>query len=484
MKIRSYILSTVLILSSFHVFANKAHLTLSKADEAVKHAKAYRGTTLNVVWNEGLMAKEVLLYSAPLWEKLTGIKINVVELAIDEVYPSVSQEHFFNSYHYDVISIVPNRMPDYINLGALEPLDDYLEKFNYKSELQDIAPSFRDNWMQFNGKTYTIADDGDVLMLYYRKDLFSDATNKKEFLQQFGYPLAPPKDWQQFDQISEFFTTKLAPKTYGTAFMHKDLSHYFFSEQFRNNKGVFFDSDTMKSTINSQIGIDTLTKMIQRQQWMPPKAGQWSFMDVLSAFINGQVAMVEFWPPLGRWSEGYGLNSEHLAWVPESDVKGKVGYAVSPGEHSALAAGFSLSISSHSKNKQASYLFIQWMTSKEISLNRVKIPYSLRDPYRTTHFNDKSYRELWTGADDYLDTLQKSSENGLVDLSLLEINLYEKSLNEGLKAAFTKQLTATQALNLIAQQWDQITQAVGVEKQKQYYIEWKNSPFSYPIDKR
>jgi len=341
--------------------------------------------------------------------------------------------------------------------------------------LQDIAPSFRDNWMKFNGQTYTIPDDGDVLLLYYRKDLFSDQANKDEFFQQFGYQLAPPKTWQQFDQISAFFTAKLAPKMYGTAFMHKDLSHYFFSEQFRNNEGLFFDSETMEATINSEIGINTLTQMVNRQKWMPPKASQWSFMDVLSSFISGQVAMVEFWPPLGRWSEGYGLNSEYLSWVPKSDVKGKVGYAISPGQNSALAAGFSLSISSQSKNKQAAYLFIQWMTSKEISINRVKIPYSLRDPYRTSHFNDKSYKKLWAGADEYLDTLNQSSKKGLIDLSLLEINLYEKSLIEGLKAAFTKQLSPTEALNSIAQHWDKITQSVGIENQKKYYIKWQNA---------
>ncbi|WP_022941774.1 extracellular solute-binding protein [Psychromonas hadalis] len=483
MKIQYCVISTLLLLGSLVASPSRATTSVSKADEAVKHAQAYRGTSLNVIWNKGLMAKEILLYSAPLWEKLTGIKINVIELAIDEVYPSVSQEHFFKSYSYDVISIVPNRLPDYINLGAIEPLDAYLQQFNYKSELQDIAPSFRDNWMTFNGQTYTIPDDGDVLMLYYRKDLFSDPTNKKAFLQQFGYPLAPPKTWLQFDQIAAFFTDKLAPEVYGTAFMHNDLSHYFFSEQFRNNKGVFFDSETMKTTINSKIAIKTLTQMVNRQKWMPPKAGQWSFMDVLSSFISGQVAMVEFWPPLGRWSEGYGLNSEHLSWVPKSDVAGKVGYAVTPGQNSALAAGFSLSISSQSKNKQAAYLFIQWMTSKEISLDRVKIPYSLRDPYRTSHFNDPSYRELWAGAGEYLDTLEESSKQGLIDLSLLEINLYEKSLTEGLKTAFTKQLSPTQALNLIAQHWDRITYSVGLEKQKKYYIEWKNSPFSYPKDK-
>ncbi len=454
--------------------------TLTKADEAVKHAQKYRGTTLNVVWNKGLMSKEVWLYSGPLWEKLTGIKINVVELAIPEVYPSVEKEHFKQSGIYDIISIVPNRLPDYINLEALAPLDPYLEKYNYQDELNDIAPAFRNNWMTYQNKIYSIPDDGDILMLYYRKDLFESPKNKAAFLKKYGYPLAPPKTWQEFDQISDFFTAQYAPQMYGSAFMHQELSHYFFSEQFRINGGKFFDLKSMQAAINSEAGLKTLQQMIDRQASMPPGAESWSFMDVLGSFIYGRLAMVEFWPPLGRWAEGYGKDSEHLSWVPKSLVAGKVGYAPTPGGSHALAAGFGLSISQTSHNKEAAYLFIQWLTSKEISLNRVQIPYSLRDPYRISHFNSQSYQDLWPNADEYLSTLHKSTKHGLLDLSLLQITLYENSLVEGLRAALSHKLPPEQALDHVARQWNRITKSLGVEKQRQYYQEWMSRPMAYP----
>ena len=46
------------------------------------------------------------------------------------------------------------------------------------------------------------------------------------------------------------------------------------------------------------------------------------------------------------------------------------GYSLPPGGTPQLAAGFSLSVSSSSKNKEAAYLFIQWLNSEEISLQR------------------------------------------------------------------------------------------------------------------
>lgn len=476
-KTRLMSLFTLMLLSlSLSTYAASS----AKSEQAVAQAQQYRGITLNVVWNKGLMSKEVLLYSGPLWEQLTGIKINVIELAIPEVYPSVEKEHFKQSGSYDIVSIVPNRLPDYINLGALEPLDDYLDRYQYRADLNDITPAFRDNWMSFEGKVYSIPDDGDVLLLYYRKDLFEDPKNKAAFLKQYGYPLAPPKTWREFDQISAFFSDTYAPQMYGSAFMHQELSHYFFSEQFRLNGGRFFDPVTMQAKINSAEGLKTLEEMIARQSSMPPGVENWSFMDVLGSFIHGQLAMTEFWPPMGRWAEGYGKDSELLAWVPKSLVAGKVGYAPSPGGHGALAAGFGLSISSTSKNKEAAYLFMQWMSSQEVSLNRVQTPYSLRDPYRLSHYKSASYQSLWPGAKDYLDTLLTSTEKGLLDLSLLQINLYEKSLMEGLKAAFTRKLAPQDALDHIARQWDQITQSIGTEKQQHYYKAWMSKPLAYP----
>ncbi len=96
--------------------------------------------------------------------------------------------------------------------------------------------------------------------------------------------------------------------------------------------------------------------------------------------------------------------------------------------------------------------------------------------YRKSHYEDESYKSLWSNADEYLATLHQATENGLLDLALLQITLYENSLLEGLKVAFTKKVCPRQALDFVAIQWDQITQSVGIERQRKFYHEWKNLP--------
>ena len=131
--------------------------------------------------------------------------------------------------------------------------------------------------------------------------------------------------------------------------------------------------------------------------------------------------MATLWA-LGR---GYGTDQEALNWVPKTTIAGKVGYALPPGGHPELAAGFALSVSSTSKNKDAAYLFIQWLNSEDVSRQRVQLPYTLRDPFRDSHYADPGYLALWPNAKDYLAALKQASQTGLLDLSLLQTDKYE-----------------------------------------------------------
>ena len=81
-----------------------------------------------------------------------------------------------------------------------------VDKYGFRAELQKIAPTYRDNQMKVNGKIYGFPDDGDVFLMYYRKDIFADPALQKDFKAKLGYDLAPPKTWKQFGEIGQFLT--------------------------------------------------------------------------------------------------------------------------------------------------------------------------------------------------------------------------------------------------------------------------------------
>jgi multiple sugar transport system substrate-binding protein len=452
----------------------------SAAETAVKAAQQYKGTTINIVWEAGLQSLDPKNFSGPMWEKLTGIHVNVVEVATAEMFTKIMQEYRAGTGAYDALNVIPAWMPDLAQAGALEDLDPYVAKYGYADELQKIAPIYRDNQMKVNGKVYGFPDDGDVFVMYYRKDIFDDAKNKEEFKAKTGHDLAVPKTWAEFDEVGQFLTDKLQPNTYGAAFFRQPpYTMFMLEERFRNEGGKFFDADTMKATINSDIGVKVLTDMRNENKFMPPGVEQFGFVENLAAFLSGQTAMTISWPPYGRWAASYGTDEEAMNWVPKSTIAGKVGYALPPGGHPELAAGFALSVASTSKNKDAAYLFIQWLNSEEISTQRVKLPTALRDPFRTSHYTDPGYLALWPDAKDYLKTLQDASETGLLDLSLLQTDKYEEVLRQSISKLWAGEEPKA-IMDKAAADWDAITAEIGVDKQKAVYADWASKSGAYP----
>ncbi len=442
----------------------------SAAEIAVREAQKYSGTTINVFWEAGLQALGPQNFSGPKWEELTGIKVNIIEAQHDEMFPKMMQEHRGGTGAYDVLNVVPAWMGDMVRAGAVEPLDEYVDKYGYRAELDDIGDVYRENQMRIGDTIYGFPDDGDVFILYYRKDVF----------EEMG--LSVPTTWDEFYEVSKAITDAKAPDMYGSAFMRaRGLLQYFYQERARVEGCRFFDAETMKATINGPGCVKALAGMVKDNTTMPPGIEVWGFVETLAAFNAGQSAMLQSWPPVGRWSAGYGTDDIAMQWVPPSVVAGKVGYALPPGGHPQLAAGFAMAVSSSSKNKDAAYLYIQWINSIDISHQRVQLPYALRDPFRKSHFSSPEYQSRWPDAKYYLEAAEKGAVSGLLDLSIINTFAYIDALAAGLQSVMSGG-DPQEELDGVAAKWDALTEKVGVDAQREAYMEWASKPAAYPGD--
>src|SRR4051812_46599750 len=143
------------------------------AFRAVAAAKQFSGATLNMTYEAGLQALEPKNFSGPVWEALTGIKSNVVELPHPDQYSKPIAEHIANSGAYDILDVEPAWIPSLANGGVIIPLDDYFAKYMNKADLEDYHPLYK-AMPTYKGKTWGFFDDGDQFALYYRKDIFED----------------------------------------------------------------------------------------------------------------------------------------------------------------------------------------------------------------------------------------------------------------------------------------------------------------------
>lgn len=63
------------------------------AQTAAEAAKQFSGTTLTVTYEAGLQPMDPKIFSGPMWEKLTGIKIEIVEMAPNEMFTKTIAAH-------------------------------------------------------------------------------------------------------------------------------------------------------------------------------------------------------------------------------------------------------------------------------------------------------------------------------------------------------------------------------------------------------
>jgi len=145
----------------------------------------------------------------------------------------------------------------------------------------------------------------------------------------------------------------------------------------------------------------------------------------------------------------------------------------------AEAAGPSYMVNAYSDPPELAYLFIQWLNSEETSLQRVQLPYALRDPFRESHFTNEEYLSRWADADKYLATLRAGADTGLLDLSILQIDKYEEALRQSITRLWAGE-DAKAILDDVAAQWDALTDRIGVDKQRAAYQDWAGKPNAYP----
>ncbi|MER8481784.1 extracellular solute-binding protein [Mesorhizobium sp. M1322] len=445
------------------------------AFRAVEAAKAHSGVTLNMTYEAGLQALDPRNFSGPMWEQLTGMKSNVVELSNPDQYSKAVAEHIAGSGAYDVLDISPAWTPSLADGGVIAPLDDYIAKYMNPADLEDYHPLYK-ALPTYKGKIWGFFDDGDMFALYYRKDIFEDPKMVEAYQAKFNAKLAPPKTWEEYAQIAQFITDQMAPNVYGAGHFRKAGSpgnQFDFLQQYRANGGKLFGDD-MKAGLASDAGVKTLQNMIAANTASIPGNNELDAVSLWAAFLTGKVAMIYSWPPSGRMAANYSQSATAINFIPQSQIAGKVGYAVVPGnpEH---ATGYNKALSADSANSEAAYLFMQWACSPPVSLARCMLPYALRDPYRISHFKSELYGALFPSAKEYLSNLNNSANVGLLDPIMPGAQDYFLSIDRMCTAVWAG-ADPKASLETAAAEWNETTDRLGVDSQKAFYTEFLKLP--------
>ncbi|WP_163338922.1 ABC transporter substrate-binding protein [Desulfopila sp. IMCC35008] len=443
--------------------------------ELIRSGKISRGSVLKIVVKQGNInnywGRNFELKKE--WEERTGTFLDA------QVRPQLPVLDFMKSHDDFDVTVARNReYPDLWLQGLIENLSPYFRKFDFKlsSNKKDgfILPELQ---AFFDNKIVAVPADNDIALMYLRKDLLEDPEMKKKYQDMHNRTLGIPGTWDEYlAQVAFFHNYK--DGFYGSCEQRNPLTGWMFwmpryaSQNVNSQK--LFDSN-MDPLINSPAGVEATKNYLATIQYSPAeilKEGN-DYSYTLPFFKRGDCYSFILTPAGAKV-----FNSK------SSKVKSKFVTVPLPGtlngnqltKRTMYIYGNNLVISSKSKNKELAFLYLMWLTDPEVSAKSVGVEKGFADPFRHNHLNISSIQKIY--GKETMDALAVSIDQTIFAGTGLPGDAeYMNSLNHNLILAAEGKISPEIAMQKISEEWDEITDRYGRNKQIEL---WRNQQKFYP----
>lgn len=453
--------------------------------------KRFDGVTVVMVGAAGQV--EFVGETAKAWEEATGAKVELSIFPMGELVDKVTTGLAAGTFVGDIMNVPSYLAGDLMGGGLIEPVPDEVKA---RLDWEDVIPVFREEQSDWGGVTYGYPWDGDVHSLFFRQDLIDDPANQAKFKEKYGYDLVAPQSWDQFRDVSEFFTGDWGDgkQHYGATMLMLRKGHGFHGftsvaagfAKMPDDPAFFFDPETMDPRINNEGFVAALEYIVDLHQFMPPDNPTLDWIGNVQAFASGLAAMDIQWADVGV-----------MAYDPDfSIVAGKVGYALTPGSMKTFDArtgewatfdtpnyapyiaygGWHNIIPANAKSKEAAIDLAAYLTSPEIMTYAAVTPGSGVNPARVSTLENTT---AWLGVGfpdekavaDFLAIQLESMNhpNVIFQLRLPGYIQYQDALELAISKAVAGQATPQEALDEAAAAWNEITERLGRESQLKLY---------------
>ncbi|MDW8849467.1 sugar ABC transporter substrate-binding protein [Flavobacterium sp. MMLR14_040] len=302
-----------------------------------------------------------------LWD-LFCLKNNIqaeaemIPLELHDLYEETITKKGLKNGTWDIAHINTDWIFDAANEKAVLDLTSFIDQ----NPPQDYPEGWHESLLKLqkiNNSVYGLPFHDGPECVIFRKDLFEDLTEKQNFKNQFGYELNPPKTWDQFVQIAEFFN-RPEENLHGCVFANYPDGHnmvFDFCLQLWTRGGSLLDHQN-KININQTAAIEALDfyrNIVNNKNAVHPKSKSFGSVEAGLAFAEGQAAMAINWFGFASMCE----------IIEESKVKGKVDIAELPFYPNHKTASLNVywlyTIGIGSKQKELAYDFLRFATSPE-----------------------------------------------------------------------------------------------------------------------
>lgn len=430
-----------------------------------------RGTVLRVAFKQGninaFLGRSLEMQKE--WERQTGV---VIEARIIPQRPA--QVTLRETGGIDLTVARNHEFPELLPLGLIEDLTPLFKEFGFGLPADRKTGFIRPELQSYLGeRIVAVPADGDLVMLYLRRDLLEDPAEQAAFRKATGRALAPPTTWDEYTELVRFFH-RPEKGLYGAAEERDpDGAWMYWLPRFLSMAEPFqalFDQ-RMRPLINTPAGIAATESYVSLVKYSPPgitDAGK-DYSFTIPLFMQGKVFAITNTIAAAKL-----FNDENSA------VRGKFMAVPLPGQRigkhvvqrNTIIYGNNLVIPKGSANRKLAFLYSMWLTDPDISTRSVGIPGGFADPYRWNHLQDARIREVYTPG-----ALAVFAQQWAVTLppgtGIPGDSEYLAALDRQLTAAARGEVTAREAMARAAAEWEKITERLGRAEQTQHWLSFR-----------
>ncbi len=436
------------------------------------------------------------LWLSPIFKKDAGVGIKSREMySGGDTLAKVLPQLLARRARFDWVQYPSLFFGTLAETGMLEPLDDYLAQYpSSEAYLKWVKPAYGEFYTKWNGKTYGLVIDGDIHVFHYRPSYFNNPELQRKFSKRFQRELTIPKTWQEFIDCARFFTEELSSQgIYGTSMVVNPPNFgWGFWFNIAASMGVNYFDANMNPQINSPAAVEALELYKEIISWGPPGKETMDIDQTIQRWQAGADVMSIWWIDLSEFTvQQQGpekAEDQATAIIPGTPLEdGTI-------RHRAMSLWCrTLSIPRNIPDdiKEAAFYFIYRMSHPEVSDYIVADAFCGSDPFGETHFGVEAAKkylqpnpqrgtsDLWPTNEGIFKTLETAVNHLAGNEACVNVGYPQfywegtpelaDALGRNISKFIVGELTAQQALDEAAEEWVQIVQKLGIDKQKAQY---------------
>ena len=304
--------------------------------------KKYQGTTLTFLANNNPVAAALLKHKDE-FEKQTGMTLKVDSYQEQQMRQRMVTVMNSRSDEVDLFMSLPSREGlQFAKAGWYADLTDLIKTSAAPGyDFADLSPGLVKD-ASYNGRVMGVPLNIEGPVLYYRKDLF----------QKCGVQL--PKSLPELEGVAAKLKSCEPDVTPFVSRGLKPAAPFTYSVFLHNMGGDYMkDGKSQLCSKEGQASLDLYARLLKN--FGPPGVVNYNFYQISSLYKEGRAAMAfESSNELRNVMDGGArLNDTGIAVLPAG-----------PGGSRPTVIGWTMSVSAHSKNKEAAWYFVQWATSR------------------------------------------------------------------------------------------------------------------------